>query len=128
MNIRRISRIACIVFLAVGLLMTVAMLVFAIGMEGMRHSRPGPSEFDSYYWSVVIPVILWGYWLASVFIRPSKGIIVAAHVITCVLAVAWIVILFEEGADIAAVATALTAVSFLAARWARISRDEPQTA
>ena len=131
MNIRRVSRIACIVFLAIGFVAMVALLVFAIGMEGMRHSRPGPSQFDSYYWSAAIPVILWAYWLASASIGISKRIIFAANVITGLLAIAWIVMLFEDGADVAAVAATLVAVSFLAARRARVSRvssDEPQSA
>jgi hypothetical protein len=107
-------RIACLGFLTIGALASIAFLLFAVGMEGMRHSYPGPSEFDSYYWIPGLPAFLSVCWLVLAFARiPKKGVMIALG-FSAVLSLWWVVLAAEEGPEFAGIAATFSALSFAA--------------
>jgi amino acid transporter len=119
MNGRKIARIVCVSFLWIGALLSVLHLVFAVGMEGMRHSRPGPDQFDSYYWVPVLHVVLSFFWLMSAVMSATKTVVVFLTCVASVLSVWWVSLMSSDDVEIAMVGAVFVALSFLASWGAR---------
>ena len=128
MNALKAARIACVWFLVVGLLLSMSFLLFAIGMEGMRHSHPGPSQFDRYYWIPALPVGLSAYWLAAVFLRLSRKFTQALTLAAAALSLWWLALAYDEGAEVSVFAAVFVGLSFLASWYAKVhSREHRQS-
>lgn len=103
----------------VGLLLSVSFLLFAIGMEGMRHSHPGPSQFDRYYWLPGLPVALSAYWLAAAFLHLSRKFTLILTLVAAALSLWWLVLAYDEGTDVSVFAAVFVCLSFLASWYAK---------
>src|SRR5687768_6958054 len=54
-------------------LISIAVMLFGLGMDGMRHSRPSPDTFDAYYLECYAPAIFAFVLLATAFVRFARG-------------------------------------------------------
>jgi|SRR6516164_7755563 len=79
--------------LALFCLLSFAFTVFGLGMDGMRHSRPGPTRFDPYYLESWAPCFLAALLLLTLFMRFSRAVGTIAFVIFLIAPVGWF--LFE---------------------------------
>jgi hypothetical protein len=91
-----IARRVAVLLLVGGAVVSVGALLFSISMEGMRHSRPGPGQFDSYYWVAGLPVALSIAWLTNSLITTRRSHFVSMLVATTIVAALWLSILWQE--------------------------------
>lgn len=59
--------------LALLCLINVAIMLFGLGMDGMRHGRPSAGTFDSYYLECCVPALFSFVLLTTAFIRFSRA-------------------------------------------------------
>ena len=70
------TRVVCIAFLSLVFFLSAVFMLFGIAMEGMRHSVPGPDQFDHYYFDCCIPAGFFGFMLLVSLRRlPSLAVI-----------------------------------------------------
>lgn len=121
MNTRAVYRPLCIGVLLVGAFASLAFLLFAIGMEGMRHSYP--SGFDAYYWIPGLPLILSTYLLVSAWIHIAKKSTIVVDSVFGIFALWWLVLMYDEGADIEFFCAGFIGILYLTALCARTARS-----
>ena len=84
------ARLVGIIFLTLCTTAAAALLLFGIGMEGMRHGHP--SGFDPYYFEFSAPTIFFGSMLLIATVRMSRAALIKVSTIAGIFALGFAVI------------------------------------
>ena len=90
------NRFVWIPFLVVSFLFSVVFMGFGVFMEGMRHSRPGPDQFDPYYLECSIPAVFFRIMLLVSLTRLPLLASIISSAFAVIAAVTWLAYEFRQ--------------------------------
>ena len=109
------TRVVCVAFLSMVFVLSAVFMLFGIAMEGMRHSVPGPDQFDHYYFDCCIPAGFFGFMLLVSLRRLPSLVVIIGSAFAVIAALAWLAYGFRKDSSPYTLSSISAATMLLAA-------------